>query len=377
MGDVLMLLTNAFMPDPRPYEEARALTETGHRVKVLCWDRGEGLPKEERIDGIEVRRIKIRSGHGIGSPQIVFMFLLYLNMIHIMLREKFNIVYCHDFDTIIPGLVIKALKGKKLVFDSHEVYSRMLSRGHPGALSKTILFLEKRLIKLADKVIVTCPAMAKIYASYGVSRVSIIGNWKEPAKFNIAPDIIESKRAELGIRNELVISYIANLGPERIIEPLLRVAETDKSVFLLIGGDGPKRNMIEKAAAKTANIKYLGYVSPRDVPLCTALSDAVYYGYDKNAGMAEFNSPNKLFEALAAGRAFIGGDFGEMGRIIKEEKCGVSLGEFTEESVRAAIAILKDSRQLAEFKSNAKKAGLEKYNWANAKKEYLNALSQL
>ena len=44
---VLMLLTNAFDPDPRVHHEAKALVESGYDVTILCWDRDYKTPAYE------------------------------------------------------------------------------------------------------------------------------------------------------------------------------------------------------------------------------------------------------------------------------------------------------------------------------------------
>ena len=68
---VLMLLTNAFDPDPRVHQEARALVENGYDVTILCWDRDYKVPADEMIDGIRIERIYVRSTHGRGSAQAI------------------------------------------------------------------------------------------------------------------------------------------------------------------------------------------------------------------------------------------------------------------------------------------------------------------
>jgi len=51
----------------------------------------------------------------------------------------------------------------------------------------------------------------------------------------------------------------------------------------------------------------------------------VYYGFDPNNPNARFSAPNKLFEALAAGKPLVTGDFGEIGEVVRESECGVIL----------------------------------------------------
>lgn len=377
MKKISMLLTNAFMPDPRPQREALSLIKAGYEVNIICWDRGEGLSAKEIVDGIRVERIFIRAKENRVFSRMFVLALVWLRMLARLAKESPDIVWCHDFDTLPAGLVFRLFKRKKVMFDSHEVYSRMLYGNIPGWIKKFVGSLERSLAKKADGIIVTCGAMENFYRDLGARSITIVGNYKDPAPFRIAGETIEKEKKALGVKDELVISYIANLGRERIIKPLLDVVNDDAGLFLIIGGDGYQRPLVERAAKACPRVKYLGYVKSEKVPLYTALADVVYYGYDRNAGMAEYCNPNKLFEALAAGKAFIGGDFGLMGDVINEEGCGIALEEFDKESIKKAVAAMKDGDKLKLFKENARRAGLEKYTWDKAEKSLLEAASRL
>ena len=374
MMKITMLLTNAFMPDPRPLWEARSLTKAGYSVKIICWDRGEGLPEKENIDGIEVERIRFRATHTGAIAKVFYLAMVWLRMLTRLAKEDADIIWCHDFDTLPVGITIKTFRKKKVMFDSHEVYSKMLY-GVPGWLKSFVASLEKAIVKKADHVIATCRPMADFYASIGAKNITIVGNFKDPALFRVSGEAVQKERASLGIKNELVVCYIANLGQERIIRPLIDVVKEDEGVFFIVGGDGYQKPLVERSARECSRIKYLGYVTNDRVPLYTAIADVVYYGFDKNSGMAEFCNPNKLFEALAAGKAFIGGDFGEMGKIINEERCGVALDRFDKESIKKAVELMKDKDRLRAFQDNARRAGAEKYHWKKAEENLLKAIS--
>jgi len=379
-----MLLTNAFMPDPRPHREALSLIEAGYSVKILCWDRGEGFQRlgramspRENVDGIEVERVFLRSVDGRGSSQIFFVLPVFCRMFVRALKEDVDLIYCHDLDALSLGYVLSIFKRKKLVFDSHEVYSRMVGKNLCALLAGFIRWLERFLVRRVDLVITTCPAMTELYESYGARKVLMVSSWKDPRDFEFSREKLEEEKKKLGIGDQLVLSYIAHLTPDRIIEPLLDVVKEDEELVAVVGGHGAKLELVRRAAEECDRIKCLGFVAGGDVPLYTAISDVVYYGFDKESGMAEFNAPNKLFEALAAGKAFIGGDFGYMGEVIRDEECGVALDKFTMGSVKKAVSVMKDRQKLGVFQANAEKAALEKYNWQKAEEGLRAAIAEL
>lgn len=361
---VLMLLTNAFDPDPRVHQEATALVEEGYEVTILCWDRDRKSPAKEVIDGISIERIYVRSTHGRGTGQILFLLVFWIRAFLRCVGKRFNTVHCHDFDTLPVGYVLARMRGKKVVYDAHESYVDMLINV-PTHLKKLIYFLENYFLKRVDLVITVGEILKNSLESRGAKKACVVGNWKKRAAFNFHREDLEGERTILGVKNgQLVISFIANLGEERKLQALIDAVKDTASVFLLTGGNGPLRPMVEEAASRYSNVKYLGYVDPFRIPYYTALSDVVFYGFDPKNPNAKYSAPNKLFEALAAGKAVITGDFGEIGKIVKEYGCGIVLESMSSNDIKDALLSLHGTK-LVSYQTEAKRAG-EIYNWGNA-----------
>src|SRR5579885_3128214 len=113
---VLMLLTNAYDPDARVRQEALALLGMGWRVRLLAWDRDLKSAASELMEGVEVERIFLRSSHGRGNTQLFFYALLYLKMLWRAWRIRFDVVHCHDLDTLPIGFIAAKLKRKPIVY---------------------------------------------------------------------------------------------------------------------------------------------------------------------------------------------------------------------------------------------------------------------
>jgi glycosyltransferase involved in cell wall biosynthesis len=71
------------------------------------------------------------------------------------------------------------------------------------------------------------------------------------------------------------------------------------------------------------------------------------------------------FEALAAGKAILTGDFGEIGRIVKENQCGYILKDYTESEIARVLSEL-GSGTLAMQRDCSRQAGERRYNWQSA-----------
>lgn len=373
---VLMLLSNGFNPDPRVHREAAALVRAGYQVTILGWDRDLKSLKNETIDGINVERIYVKSTHGRGSSQALFLLFFWFKAFWHSLNSKFDIVHAHDFDTLPLGYLLAKIRKAKLVYDSHESYIAMMHT-LPAAMKKGIIATENYLLKRCDLVITVGEILQNHLESRGAEKICVVGNWQDPDKFSYDHETLSRTRQELGIKeNQKVISFIANLGAERKVPELIAAVSRSPEIFLVLGGDGPCRELAEKAAEDFPNIVYLGYVNPARIPLYTALSDFIFYGFDQDNPNAKYSAPNKLFEGLAAGKIIITGDFGEIGRIVREYKCGIVLQDYSKENITRAISGLQDeqARQLAHY---AKEIGQNLFNWSRAEEILLKNYSLL
>ena len=171
-----------------------------------------------------------------------------------------------------------------------------------------------------------------------IQEVVVIGNWKDPADYRFPPDLVRRTREELGLRESVIaICFIANLGRERHLEPLLSAVEGDSRFACIVGGDGPQADLACEYANRSRNMVYLGHVPPARVPLLTAACDVVYYGFDRTNPNARWSAPNKLHEAIVAGKPILTGDFGEIGDVVRASGCGAMADTSTTEGVKPAL----------------------------------------
>lgn len=370
-----MLLSNAFDPDPRVHREAVALIDHGYSVKLLCWDRDLTTPSRETVDGIDVQRVYVKSTHGRGITQMFYLFCFWMKAFFSALSIDCHLIHAHDFDTLPLGYALSKVKRAKLVYDSHESYLDMVHH-LPGPIKKAILFTENFIIKRVSLLITVGELLRSHFADRGARNTRVVGNWQDPEQFEFSNDVLREKRRELGIgRDQIVIVFIANLGLERQLPQLIGAVSQCPWIFLILGGDGFFRKIAEKAAKQYENIVYLGFVEPPIVPLYTALSDMVYYGFDPENPNARFSAPNKLFEALAAGKAIITADFGEIGKIVRANRCGIILPRYdTEEILKTFEAINK--MFMNKISNNAKAAG-RVFLWRKAAHVLIRAYDSL
>jgi len=374
---VLMLLTNGFEPDPRVYNEAKSLVKNNYKVTIIAWDRKAKLPQFQQIDGIKIERIHLRSNYRKGTSQLFFIVAFWIKTFFKAIRKDFQIVHCHDLDTLPIGFILSKLLKKKLVFDAHENYTDMLGSNVLPIVKKIAKFIEIILVKHVDLLITVGELLEKEYKKYNAKNTCVVGNWKSIGDFQFSDDKIKEERKKVGATNKLVVSFIGYLNEDRKILPLIEATKKDDSIFVLLAGLGSQVQKIKKEIKNLKNVVYLGFLPPEKIPLCTALSDVIYYVLDEKSPNAKYSAPNKLFEALAAGKAIITGNHGEIGKIVQEEKCGIVLHNLSQKELSEVFKKLKQKEILRRYQHNALKAAKKKYNWAFAEQILLNAYRSL
>lgn len=363
-----MLLSNPFVHDPRVYAEARALSEGGYDVTVVAWDRECTYPQVAECDGIHIRRVYVRATFGKGIRQLLSFCAFWRQAIAMLSREEVDVVHCHDLDTVFAGWIVAHRRRAKLVYDAHECYPAMFaSHGDMVLLPCLLNWLERFLSRRVDLIITIGQLLRLRFESMTDRPVTVVGNWKDPDDYVYARAETVALAGKLGVNGRLVVSFLGRLNNDRVILPLIEAVRHIPDVLLIIAGQGDQQAEIMRLAEEIDNVCFVGLLPMHEVNRYVALSDVVYCGLSPAYLNNCYSAPNALFSALAAGKAVLTTNIGEIARIVAAERCGVVLESLDVDVVLAALHHLKDSRMLDAYKRNATRAGAERYNWANAR----------
>ncbi|VVB60899.1 Glycosyltransferase Family 4 [uncultured archaeon] len=102
---ILMILSNPFIVDPRVYKEAKSLSDAGHELTVVFWDRHAEYSSDEKIHGVRVIGIR-NNGLMKVLPHDLFRNPLWWRKAFKKALKlykngcRFDVVHCHDLDTL-------------------------------------------------------------------------------------------------------------------------------------------------------------------------------------------------------------------------------------------------------------------------------------
>jgi glycosyltransferase involved in cell wall biosynthesis len=335
---VLFLLRNYFTHDARVLKEAQTLTHAGYNVTIMClWK--NGLPKEEIINNIIVKR-SVSIPQKSSKLQKIFAFIAFF-MRPLLKARQYDIIHCHDLDTLPIGIFMKLLNPQvKVIYDAHE---HETERAHIHGITKKIYRLVERFfIRFADSTITVSDSIANEYRDlYHITKPHLVLNCpplKKRGNYN-------HFRYKFGIpQDQIIFLYQGGLMHHRGIEEIINTFKERKEIVVFMGY-GILEDMIKEAAQNHPNIYYHEAVSPEVLLEYTASADIGLMLIDNISLSYYYCAPNKFFEYIMAGLPVIISDLYEMKKIISQYDNGLvrhhSLAEVLEQINPSQIERMK------------------------------------
>lgn len=204
--------------------------EVGAIGKTLETDNGIKIHARERAPGLDWR------------------IILWLRQI--IKKGHFDIVHCHQYSPYIYGWFAHWGTGAKVVFTEH-------GRFHPDQHRRKARLINPFIARTSHKLIAISSATREALVEYEYlprEKIGVIYNGISPLQ-----EVSEEKRSELkqglGIQpDETVVGTVARLDAVKnqalILKATRALLDQDFRVRLLLVGDGPERDNLEKLAAE-------------------------------------------------------------------------------------------------------------------------------
>lgn len=281
--------------------------------------------------------------------------------------------HAHDLPAMPAAIAACDRLGGLVVYDSHEVFTESGRNAHlPTAVRLEMRRRERQLAARASALVTVNDALAEVLGrALNPSRIVVVRNC--PPRFD--PPVPPDRRfhAALGLPpSARVVLYHGGLVPERGIEQLLAAVPAlppDTVVVLL--GYGPLRDELRQqalAAGPAGRVHVLDAVPPDALLGWVAAADVVVAAIQPTTLNHRLSTPNKLFEALAAGVPVVASDFPAMRAIVLDDPDG-PLGAVCDPTDPAAIAaavgdiLALDAAGTADLRARCLRAAHARYSW--------------
>ena len=229
--------------------------------------------------------------------------------------------------TSLPALLrFPRRHGGRTIYDSRDLYIDARSLSGMAAPWKWLLGgLERRWARRCDAVLTVNDGYARILARrFGIATPPVVRN--TPARYvrpTPPPDLL---RQRLGLPSTVpVVLYQGGLMSERGIEQGMEAILQVPDAVLALMGFGSGSDEILRLAREplyAGRVRAVEPAPPAELLDWTASSDIMLMTIQPTTLNHRYTTPNKLWEAIAAGVPVVASDLPGMAAIVRETGCG-------------------------------------------------------
>ena len=358
----------------RSYEFARRLVAAGHEVVMVTAAPGRS-GGERTVEGIRV--VELGGAHGdyvqataVGYPRRIASFLRFAaGATAAVLREPAPDVILATSPPLtmaLPALAASRRHRAPLVFEVRDLCPEapiQMGALRSPAAQRLARALERLVYRASSRVVALSPGIREGVISAGVApeRVTLIPNASDLDLFSPGADAADL-RAELGVGERFVSSYFGTMGEANDLSQVIDAAAIlhsrgDDSVAFVLQGDGKRRAELEDEVRRRGlrNVWLLPPTGKDAVARLAAASDACMIIF-KDVPILSTNSPNKLFDTFAAGRAAIVNTPGWQRELVERHEAGVFARPGDPAHLAEQVLFLRDHpERTAAFGRNARR----------------------
>lgn len=352
---VIISVTNDLGIDQRVHRMAITLLDMGYEVCLVGRKRPESTPLEPRP--YETRRLRLVFHKGK-----LFYLNYALTLWWWLLWQRADILLSNDMDTLLPNWMVARLRGKVLVYDSHEYWTEVPELVVRPKVRAVWLRLERFLFPRVDAAMTVNASIAKIYEKeYGLP-VHVVRNLPQRINWEDVP-----------ARKPRQLIYQGALNMGRGIELLIDAMEHLPDYQLVIVGYGNVDQALREQAASRSwagRIAFKGFVPPEALRPLTAES-SLGLSLEEDLGKSyHLALPNKLFDYIQAGVPVLVSDLPEMVAVVLEHGVGevLTAAERTPQKLSERIrALCENVDKLSAYAANCQHAA-KMLNWEHERK---------
>ncbi len=277
-----------------------------------------------------------------------------------LLFTRCDVLVSNDLDTLAPCFLVSKIRGKRLVYDTHEYFLGMPELEGRELVKKVWLVIEKAIFPHLTNIITVNQSIANLYAQQYGKKLAVVRN--------IAPrfTFTENKtREELGIDpdKKMLILQGAGINIHRGAEEMIEAMQFIDNAILYIIGSGDVFPLLPdlvkryNVQGRVIFINRMPYAQLMQYTRCADLGLSL----DKDTNINyRFSLPNKLFDYIQAETPVFASDLPEIARIVNTYQVGAIFSVHNPNAMANQISdIIFNDKLLETLKQNCKTAAKE------------------
>ena len=359
MKTVIVSVSNNLNTDQRVQKVCNSLHKNGYSILLV----GRNYPKTTTLQlPYNTKRLNLLFNKGVlFYAEFNFRLLLFL-----LFRKK-DILLANDMDTLLSNYIASKLQRKKLVFDSHELFSETPEIIHKKKVKKVWLGLEQFLIPKLYNCYTVCNSIANHYKKHYNTTFSVIRN---------TPIKQHSTKINLGLpADKKIIIYQGAVNVGRGLELMIETMQYLPNFIFLIVGDGKVYDNLKtkvKDLQLESKVHFYGRTNPTELQSITP-NAVLGISFEEDLGLNyRYALPNKIFDYMQANVPILISDLPEMKQIVTD----YNVGEIIHKRTPKAIANQIEAMVTKDFTSALNKAKKELI-WKHEEEKLLTLFKQL
>jgi glycosyltransferase involved in cell wall biosynthesis len=290
---------------------------------------------------------------------------------------KKDVLLSNDLDTLLPNFLISRIFSKKLVYDSHELFTEVPELIDRPTIKNTWLSIEKFIFPRLKNVYTVNASIASIYKKKYNVDVEIIRNIA-PLFENESLDIALSKKVK-GNKKMLILQG-SGINMDRGAEEAVTMMQYLENVVLYVIGSGDVFDKL-KELVKTLKLEDKVFIKNRmsyqELMEYTKIAD-LGLSLDKGTNLNyEYSLPNKVFDYIQAKTPLLVSNRKEIASLVLDNNIGLVVENLDPEKLAQVIKnIFIDQELLKEWRENLVKAQ-KRYNWEKESIKLKNIFNNL
>lgn len=366
--------------DSRAQRLAETLAGRGHEVTILArWS--PGVEREETREGVRIVRVPVAAADGATLPRVVVRLVSRVRPIRVWLETRsqgrrigelapdVEVVHAMAFLGLAAARWLRRRRPRlPIVFDGRDIYAEARNIARlPRPARWLFTAVERRWARAAAAIVTTNEAYAEVMRARFGRPVVVVMN--APRRSEGQPPDGRRFHDALGLpATARVVLYHGGLDRDRGIEVLLdALPELPPDAVLVLMGYGPLEPTLRQRAAATDDRRWhlLPAVPPAELLGWVASAAVVAIPIQPTSLNHLLTTPNKLFEALAAGVPVVAADLPGIAAIVRDTGIGLLCDPTSPRAVAAAVreVLAWDDDARAKIRDRARAAIRDRYSW--------------
>ncbi|NLA25384.1 MAG: glycosyltransferase family 4 protein [Bacteroidales bacterium] len=344
---IVVSVSNDISTDQRLHRICSSLANSNYEVLLL----GRKLKNSPQLPkfSFKTKRFKLLFNKGPA-----FYACLNIRLFGFLLFAKSDIFLSNDLDTLPANYLAAKLRRKKLVYDSHELFTEVPELHNRPRVKRIWEKIEKLFLPKLKNSYTVCQSIANYYSKKYSIKMQVIRN--VPTQKTISTNFENRDKT-------LIYQGVLNKG--RGLEWLIEAMSFLKDYNLKIAGTGDiESELIELTQKlKLQNVEFLGRILPKNLHKITETA-ILGFSLEEDLGLNyRYALPNKIFDYVQAGVPVFTSNLIEMSKLVNQYNIGKSQNfNSPEELSKIILETLSQTNELHQYHENCVKAAAE-LNW--------------